>query len=115
MKIRHNQTICEWKGVEPINPLPGSKIGIALGTLKEMPINGLRHEPESDSNGWYIWCGGELSSEEDFFSPLHVTHIKKYLPQVQDYLSLPPGYRVLIDGENYEDVWQDLNLLKKME
>ena len=112
MKIRSNQSVCEWKGVEPLAPEIGSKIRIALGTLKELPINGLRHLPENDSNGWFIWCGEEMTSEKDFFSPLHIHHIQEYLPQVEEYLSLPPGYRFLIDGENYEDVWQDLDLLK---
>jgi len=33
------------------------------------------------------------------------------LPQVLDYLALPPGWRFLI-APDYKDVWFDENLLK---
>ena len=56
-----------------------------------------------------VWRG--MSEEDDFFSPLHVEHVADYLPQVQEYLNLPPGYRFLIDDENYEDVWPDPQVL----
>ena len=61
--------------------------------------------------GWYIWCG-EYWEAPDFFSPLHVEHISDYLPAVAEYLSLPPGYRFLIDGASYEDVWFDASVLE---
>lgn len=111
MKIKHEQTVCEWAGVEPQKPKKGSKVGIALSTIGKQPINGLRLKPENGTNGWYIWCGAEMSEDDDFFSPLHVEHLADYLPQVQEYLDLPPGYRFLIDGENYEDVWPDPQVL----
>jgi len=111
MKIKREQTVCEWKGVEPVKPEAGSKLGIAIETIGKVPINGLRHKEENGTNGWYIWCGEEMSQAEDFFSPLHVEHIKDYLPEVEEYLDLPPGYRFLIDGNNYEDVWYDEELL----
>lgn len=78
----------------------------------EQPINGLRHVTENGVNGWYIWCGAEMSEEESYFSPLHIEHVKNYLPQVAKYLDLPPGYRFLIDDNGYEDVWFDPDLLK---
>jgi hypothetical protein len=71
----------------------------------------LRHPVSGDASGWYIWCG-EPSDAADFYSPLHVEHIAEYLPEVTEYLDLPPGYRFLIDGNNYEDVWFDASLLK---
>lgn len=111
MKIKHEQTVCEWVGVEPQKPEAGSKVGIALSTLGKGPINGLRHEPGSGTCGWYIWCGEEMSEKDDFFSPLHIEHVVDYLPEVQEYLDLPPGYRFLIDGNNYENVWYDRELL----
>jgi hypothetical protein len=52
-----------------------------------------------------------MSQNDDFFSPLHVEHIVEYLPEVKEYLDLPPGYRFLIDGYNYEDVWFEQELL----
>ena len=112
MKIKHEQTICEWAGVNPMKPEAGTKLGIAIETIGKKPINGLRHQPEKGTNGWYIWCGEEFSEKADFFSPLHIEHLKDYLPEVIEYLDLPPGYRFLIDGNNWEDVWFDENLLK---
>ena len=111
MKIKREQTICEWAEVEPQEPIAGSKLGIALETIGKKPINGLRHKEENGTNGWYIWCGEELSEKDDFFLPLHIEHIAEYLPEVQEYLNLPPGYRFLIDGQDYEDVWFDESLL----
>jgi hypothetical protein len=110
MRTTKTQTICEWVGVSPSPPKPGSKVGIALGSLGSGPINGLRHPESGDASGWYIWCG-ELSTADDFFSPLHIEHVAQYLPPVLEYLELPPGYRFLIDGANFEDVWFDQALL----
>jgi hypothetical protein len=104
------EIVFERLGVSPVDPEPQSKVGIALETLAQRPINGLRHPLESDSNGWYIWCG-EYSEAPDFFKPLHVEHLEEHLPQVQKFLSLPPGYRFLIDDEGNEDVWFDDSLL----
>lgn len=77
-----------------------------------LPINGLRHPPEKDTTGWYIWAGEEFSEEVDFFVPLHVEHLKDWCPQILKYLGLPAGFRFLIGENNYEDVWQDLSLLE---
>ena len=111
MKVQREQSVCEWAGVEPRTPEPGTKLGIALATLGKKPINGLRHNPENGTNGWYIWCGTELSEDSEFFDSLHVEHIREYLPEVEEYLALPPGYRFLIDGNDYEDVWFEEELL----
>jgi hypothetical protein len=103
--------VCKRLGVTPVVPNPQSKVGIALQSIGKMAIHGLRHPVEGDTNGWYIWCG-EFSDTEDFFQPLHVEHVTESLPQLEKYLSLPPGYRFLIDDEGYEDVWFDESLLK---
>jgi len=103
--------VCEKEGVEPVIPEQGTKLGIALSTLGKEPINGLRHNPENETNGWYIWCGNSFSGADDFFAPLHVEHIDEYLPLVKKYLDLPPGYRFQIDSNNYEDIWFDTELL----
>ncbi|MFL1565401.1 hypothetical protein ACI77J_30115 [Pseudomonas sp. O64] len=112
VRVRKEQSICEWQGVTPDRPQSGSKIGIALGTLGLQPINGLRVNPENGTNGWYLWCGMEWSEADDFFSSLHVGHITDYLPEVVEYLDLPPGYRFYIDGNNFEDVWLDPELVR---
>lgn len=75
-----------------------------------MPINGLRHFPEKNTSGWYIWAG-EYSESTDFFKPMHISHLNEYFPEIVKYLALPPGNRFLIDNKGYEDVWFDESLL----
>jgi hypothetical protein len=111
MRVLREKSVCELVGVNPLPPQPNSKLGIALSTVGSQPIHGIRHLPTESTNGWYIWCGGEVSQAEDFFAPLHVEHLAEHLPMVLDYLDLPPGYRFLIDGSNHEDVWFDEMLL----
>jgi hypothetical protein len=92
-------------------PAPDTKLGLALGTRALLPLNGLRHPPTDDTNGWYIWCGEELSRAADFFSPMHTAHVKDKCPEALPFLGLPPGYRFLVAGE-YVDVWYDSTLLE---
>jgi hypothetical protein len=75
------------------------------------PVNGLRHTPTGDTNGWYIWAGDELSDSPDFFLPLHVEHVADWRDRIADYLALPPGWRFLI-APDHEDVWFDKSLLE---
>ena len=75
------------------------------------PINGLRHPPEGDTTGWYIWAGEELSEDPDFFVPLHFEHLAEWCPGVTKFLALPPGWRFLT-APDHEDVWFDVSLLK---
>jgi hypothetical protein len=87
------------------------KIGIS-SNVKDgiVPINGLRHLPEADTTGWYIWAGEEMDTNDDFFLPLHVKHLGNWNSEVLKFLALPPGWRFLKDGD-YEDVWFDGSLL----
>ncbi len=92
-------------------PSPGdSKLGFALSTSERVPINGLRHPPQGDTNGWYLWCGESFSEDADFFQPLHTRHVYDEYPSITKLLGLPPGYRFLLAGE-YLDVWYDSSLL----
>jgi hypothetical protein len=100
--------VCERLGTSPIDAPEGLKVGIG-GRGGEGPVHGLRHPPEGDTTGWYIWRG-ELSDADDFFSPLHVSHLKTQLPEVVPYLALPPGWRFLL-GPGHEDIWYDAALL----
>lgn len=87
------------------------KVGISLDAMTgASPINGLRHPPEGDTTGWYIWAGETLSDDPDHFRPLHVEHLVEIRPEVLKFLGLPPGWRFLKAGD-YEDVWQDATLL----
>lgn len=102
--------ICRKYRANPEIAVSDSKLGIAIHTLHLKPLNGLRHPAEAGTCGWYIWGGTEASSGEDFYSPLHVSHLSSYAPDAVKYLCLPAGYRFLTDGK-YEDVWFDSNLL----
>jgi hypothetical protein len=92
-------------------PRTGEKLGIALATVGKLPINELRIRLDGTC-GWFIWGGGEPSTDPNFYQPLHVDHIADYLPSVAPYLSLPPGYRFQI-ADGYEDVWFDSTLLSE--
>ena len=97
--------------VEPSRPHPDEMLGLAIETVRLLPVNGLRHPPEQGSCGWYIWGGDELSQAADFFSPVHVKHVSDYIATVIPYLDLPPGYRFLFDNAGHNDVWCDAILL----
>ena len=97
-------------GARPQLPQPDEKAGVATNVKHERPINGLRHPPTPGTSGWFLWAGGEPSSDPDYFVPLHIAHLESWCPQVVPYLGLPPGWRFLID-EGYEDVWYDASLL----
>ncbi|WP_428980208.1 immunity protein Imm33 domain-containing protein [Catenovulum adriaticum] len=61
--------ICMRVGVKTVLPFLETKVGIALPTFGKLPINGIRHCPENDTNGWYFWYGETLSTKQNFFSP----------------------------------------------
>lgn len=89
-----------------------AKLGVSRDLVQHFdkrPIHGLRHAPEGDTCGWYVWKG-ELSSDPEFFVPLHAGHLIDSHPFVSRYLGLPPGWRFLIT-ESHEDVWFDPTLL----
>jgi hypothetical protein len=103
--------VCRRFGSQVHVPLPNAKVGIALKTLGQRPLNALRHPPEGDTSGWYIWGGENLSSDPAFFEPLHVSHLSEYCPTLLPYLALAPGWRVLLAPQQ-EEVWYDQSLLK---
>jgi len=91
-------------------PTPEQKVGIAFSTLSLKPLNALRHQPEGETCGWYIWGGEELSQDPEFFQAVHVSHLPGYCLQLLPYLALAPGFRVLL-APGQEDVWYDESLL----
>lgn len=101
---------CERFGSVVVSVASGQKVGIALATLQELPIHALRLAAEGETCGWYIY-GGEHSEHPDFYQPLHVSHLNEYCPQIIPYLSLAPGWHVLL-APGYEDVWFDETLLE---
>jgi hypothetical protein len=112
VSVSHEQAdICKRFGVEPCAAPENLKVGIARNVRAgELPINGSRCAPEGDTTGWYIWAGGEMSEDPDFFQPLHVSHLGQWCPSILPYLALPPGWRFQI-APDHEDVWFDEELL----
>jgi hypothetical protein len=108
--VEKQKEICQKYNADCLLPKPKTKVGIALDTLGKEPLNALRHPPEADTCGWYIWGGEELLLTPDFFQPLHVEHLIERCPAIVPYLGLAPGWRVLLAGD-YADIWYDDALL----
>jgi hypothetical protein len=112
--IQEQLNLCSKYHAEFLSAAPGSKVGISRNVRDGvMPINGLRYQPEGDTSGWYIWAGEEYSESEDFFEPLHISHLNKHCPLLTKYLGLSAGWRFLVDDSGYEDVWKDEALLPR--
>src|SRR5512140_2204342 len=86
------------------------KIGIDISTLSLKPWNALRHQPEGETCGWYVWGGEKLSQDSEFFQAVHVSHLPGYCLQSLPYLALVPGFRVLL-APGQKDVWYGESLL----
>jgi hypothetical protein len=102
--------ICKRFGANFLPPEPGTRVGIALGTLGRRPLNGLRLPAGPGTCGWFIYAGEEVSDHPDFYSPLCVEHLAECCPPALPFLALPPGWRFLTDGD-YIDVWFDRALV----
>lgn len=104
------RSVCDRFGVVPVASPPYLKVGLAKSVRTgDLPVHGLRHPPENDTSGWFIWAGEHLSDDPDFFESIHVVHLAELRPEVMPYLALPPGWRFLI-APGHEDVWEDPNL-----
>jgi hypothetical protein len=102
-----------WTGCVEDVDVDGQQIVGVSSSVREgheaWPLHGLRHPPTSTTSGWYVWTG-DLSQEDDFFGPWHVSHLISSRPQVAHLLDLPPGTRFVV-APDYEDVWEDPSLL----
>ncbi|WP_018607869.1 immunity protein Imm33 domain-containing protein [Uliginosibacterium gangwonense] len=98
--------VCQRYTSQAVAPPANTRIGVALASIGQNPIYGVRFAPEDDMAGWFIWCG-EHSDAVDFYQSVHVSHLDELLPLVLPYLALAPGHRFIIDHEGYEDVWLD--------
>jgi hypothetical protein len=98
--------VCRRFGVQPMAPEPGQVVGIARNVRSGLrPLHGTRYLPQGNTCGWFLWAG-ELGEDEDFFQPMHVSHLAEWAPDLVPYLALLPGWRFLI-APGYEDVWFD--------
>ncbi len=92
-------------------PMPDDTLGIAMETLRTMPLNGLRYPLAGGASGWYIWGGETMQQTADFFSPIQVRQLGDYVPNLMPFLSLPPGFRFKTDTRGHQKVWFDGSLL----
>jgi hypothetical protein len=104
------RAVCKQFGADFLASLPNAKIGLAISTSGQLPINGLRHPPTVGTSGWYIWCGESFSEAPDFFEPRCTHHFYDERHEVVRLLGLAPGWRFLLSGD-YLDVWFDPTLL----
>jgi hypothetical protein len=109
--IRKSQReLCRKFGAPFVEPQLRLKIGLSRNfDMHRYPINGLRHPPEGDTTGWYVWSGA-WSDAPDFFQPHHLYHLYSRYPDLIKYLGLAAGWRFLF-APDHEDVWQDRSLL----
>ena len=105
------KNICASVGVEADPPALHLRLGVSRSARTDLPVHGLRLEPQTNTCGWYIWAG-EMSEDEHFFEPHHVYHIEDVCPVAVPFLGLPPGWRFLTDGD-YVDVWFDPAILEE--
>jgi hypothetical protein len=105
------EAICRRFGADYVAASSDAMLGVAAAVGSGLlPLNGLRHPPEHDTCGWYLWAGEELSDAPDFFQPLHLGHLAERCPEVLPYLGLAPGWRFLV-ADGHEDVWYDASLV----
>jgi hypothetical protein len=109
--ITEQENLCKRFGADFDPPSTESKVGVALQTRGRQPLNALRHPPEADTCGWYMWWGDTFTPDADFFQPLHVKHLGERCPEILPYLALAPGWRVQV-APGHEDVWFDTTLLE---
>ena len=111
MPSEAQREICEKFGAPYLACEADLKIGISRNFHRDQfPINGLRHSPQGDTTGWYIWSGEEFSTDTNFFVPLHSHHVQARCPEIVKYLGLGSGWRFLF-APDHEDAWFDAALL----
>lgn len=104
--IEAQRKLCEKYGVMFSPCAPEDRAGVAVATLQQEPIYGVRKKNPDGSSSWYVW-GGPHSPSSDFYQPLCASHLLELLPFAVPYLGLPPDYKFIIDHSGYEDVWKE--------
>jgi hypothetical protein len=110
--VEVQRAVCQEYGAEYLATSEQLKVGLSSSVVEgQRPLHGVRHMPEGDTSGWYIWAG-DYSTAEDFFQPVHVAHLEKWQPILNRYLCLAAGWRfLLVPEEGYTDVWFDPSVL----
>ena len=93
-------------------PNPDDGLGLAMDTIRQSPLNGMRYLPQEGGSGWYLWGGDTFSYAADFFTPIQVRDVEDYIPNIAPFLALPPGFRFETDFKGRQKVWFDGSLLE---
>ncbi|ANF81759.1 hypothetical protein A3K93_05870 [Acinetobacter sp. NCu2D-2] len=105
--IAEQKLLCEEVGSAYIEVSGDDVVAVAVNTLEQDPIVGIRKQPEGEQNvSWFIY-GGEQVSNEEAFETMTVRELQDIIPDVLPYLALEQGFRFMIDGDDYEDVWKE--------
>lgn len=105
--ITEQKLVCEEYGSAYIAVNEDDVIAVAVDSLHQEPIVGIRNKPEAGEDvTWFIYAG-EHDDREDFFQTVCVKDLQELLPEVLPFLALEHGYRFMIDREEYEDVWKE--------
>jgi hypothetical protein len=89
--LEYQKNICQKYNANFVSSPENNLIGISLNVKQNVqPINGLRHPTTGDTTDWYIWAGEQFSEDENFFTPLHVSHLVDWSLQIIKFLGLPP-------------------------
>lgn len=104
--IEEQKLVCEQYGSAYRAVNDQDVIAIAVKSLTEESIVGIRNLPDSDGIAWFIY-GGELDDADDFFQTMSVKELEEVFPEALPFLALDTGYRFLIDHDEYEDVWRE--------
>ncbi len=105
--ISEQKLLCEEFKSSYIKVSGDDVVAVAVNTLNQEPIVGIRKKPEPEENvAWFIY-GGEMGEGEHFFETMTVRELQDILPEALPYLALAEGFRFMIDREDYEDVWKE--------
>jgi hypothetical protein len=98
---------------ESVSELRGDlRVGVSPSLTEddwEWPIHGMRHPPERQSSGWYLWTGN-LNHPYDYFQPLRTHELLGRIPELTPLLDLPAGTR-FVSRPGRTDSWDDPTLL----
>ena len=89
--LKDQHATCERYNVDWVYADIKLKIGIADNVFTDViPINGMRHQVENGTTGWYIWSGENFSINSDFFKPFCVKHLIELNQKLSNILVFLP-------------------------
>ena len=97
--------------IDARRPHPHDMLGLAMETLRTMPLNGMRYLSNDGASGWYIWGGEKIQQAANFFTPIQVRSLSDYVANLEPFLDLPAGFRFQTNNRGHQKVWFDGSLL----